>query len=90
MIGRLAAALALMVPLSAGGYVHAQTTEVTSSAEKQLRADLESAVADGRIPGAIAIVVKGDRRLADVPVGYSVMAAEEPLRHDAILRPYSM
>ncbi|HWW59066.1 MAG TPA: serine hydrolase domain-containing protein [Sphingopyxis sp.] len=90
MIWRSASALALMLSFSAGGHVHAQTTEVISSAEKQLRADLDRAVADGRIPGAIAIIVKGDRRLADVTVGYSDVAAKEPLRHDAIFRLYSM
>lgn len=84
------AALALPMPFLAGGCVHAQIADVMASAETQLRTDLEAAVAAGRIPGAIAIIVKGDQRLADVTVGYNDIAAEEPLRHDAIFRLYSM
>lgn len=84
------AALALPMPFLAGGCVHAQIADVMASAETQLRTDLEAAVAAGRIPGAIAIIVKGDQRLADVTVGYNDIAADEPLRHDAIFRLYSM
>ena len=87
---RVPAMVLVSAALVAGTPAAGQTAAMTSSAEEQLESDLQVAVDDGRIPGAIAIIVKGDRRLADVTVGFSDIAAKTRLRHDAIFRLYSM
>ncbi|MBU2286362.1 MAG: beta-lactamase family protein [Gammaproteobacteria bacterium] len=86
------AAIALAVGASAmaGGCATSQTSEVSHSAQDRLEASLKAAVADGRIPGAVAIVAQDGKQLASVTVGYSDIAAKKPLESDAIFRLYSM
>jgi CubicO group peptidase (beta-lactamase class C family) len=77
-------ALALTI-LAAPVATHAQTPAVT-----QLRGDLETAVAARQIPGAIVVITRGDRVLANVTTGWADIERKVPLRRDAIFRLYSM
>ncbi len=88
---RAAWMLAAAMPLvSIAGCSERPVVSAASPAVATLRATLEAGVAQGRIPGAHVIIARDGARLADVTVGYADIAAQTPLRPDAIFRLYSM
>lgn len=56
----------------------------------QLRGDLEAAVAARQIPGAIVIIARDGKVLANMTVGWADIERKQRLRRDAIFRLYSM
>ncbi|KHK89845.1 serine hydrolase domain-containing protein [Novosphingobium malaysiense] len=61
-----------------------------STNDPQLRADVEKAVAEGKIPGAIAIIAKDGKIVSRARYGYANVATRKPLAEDTLFRLYSM
>ena len=58
--------------------------------DPQLRADLEAAVAAGKLPGGIAIVAKDGKIVSHERAGFADVATGKPLAEDTLFRLYSM
>lgn len=81
---RICCSLAL-VALSAPVAAHAERPAVA-----QLRHELDAAVVARQIPGAVAVIVRNGKVLADVTTGWADIERKRRLKRDAIFRLYSM